>query len=75
MANIITLDDGHFEIAAEKAGSLGTTPQAYIESLIDADRRTFDEILGPVREGFESMTDKELDDLFGRARAAARQAK
>jgi len=40
MANIITLDDGHFKIAAEKARSLGTTPQAYIESLIDAERRT-----------------------------------
>ena len=73
MDTTVTLDEPHFKAVAEKARALGTTPDEYIHALIDADARSFDEILLPVRRGFQSMSDDELDALFDRARKAARQ--
>ena len=69
----VTLDERHFRAAEEKARALGTTPDQYLQSLIDADSRSFDDILRPVRQGFEKMSGGELDELFDRAKSAARQ--
>ena len=70
MNTAIILDEKHFQAATEKARSLGTTPERYIQSLIDAADLTFDEILAPVREGFRQSgtTEEELDDVVNRAR-------
>lgn len=75
MDRTVTLDEAHYRRAVEKARSLGKTPEQYVQELIDADGRTFDDILAPVREGFASMSDDELDDLFERARQATRESK
>ena len=48
------------------------TPEQYLQALIDADDRSIDDILAPVRAGFESMSDGDLDDLMARAKNAAR---
>ncbi len=70
MNTAIILDEKHFQAATEKARSLGTTPERYIQSLIDAADLTFDEILAPVRQGFREsgVTEDELDDAVNRAR-------
>ena len=68
----VTLDEKHFRAVEEKARALGKTPEQYLAALIDADR-SFDEILQPAREGFDKMTDTEIDELFDRARGAARK--
>ena len=70
METTVTLRKRHFKAAAAKARALGMTPQAYIESLIDAAGMTFDEILAPVREDFRKsgMSEDELDDLVTTAR-------
>ena len=73
MDTTVTLDEPHFKLAADKARALGRTPAPYVQSLIDADNRSFDEILEPVRHGFDSMTDDELNALFDRAGKAARR--
>jgi hypothetical protein len=72
MDTTIILDEPHFRLALDKARSLGTTPDRYLAALIDADSRSFDQILEPVRKGFESMSDDELDGLTDRALKAAR---
>jgi len=69
----ITLHKKHLQTAARQARKLGKTTEAYIESLIEHDNRTFDEILAPMRKGFEAIPDDELDALFERANKAARQ--
>jgi|GEM_PF-2375729 len=69
----LTLDEKHFRVAEEKARSLGKTLDDYLQSLIDADSLTFDEILQPVRQGFDAMSDAENDDMFDRAVKAVRQ--
>ena len=68
----VSLDERHFQAVAEKARLLGQTPEEYLQGLIDADGRTFDEILEPARRGFEKMSDEEVDGLLDRARKAAR---
>lgn len=73
MNTTLTLDEPHFRLASEKARLVGKTPEQYVQSLIDADGYTFDDILRPVRQGFASMADDELDELFDRAKKAARQ--
>jgi hypothetical protein len=73
MDTAVILDEPHFKLVAAKARALGKTPEQYIQSLIDADSRTFDEILEPVRKGFESMSDDDVDGLSDRAKKAARQ--
>jgi hypothetical protein len=70
----IILDESHFRIAVDKAEALGTTPDRYLAALIDADIRSFDQILDPIRKGFESMYDQELNGLMERAVMAARSA-
>jgi hypothetical protein len=72
-ARVVTLDKKHFRAAEEKARALGKTPKQYVQSLIDADSRSFDEILDPVRKGFSKMGDEEIEELLGRARKAARR--
>jgi hypothetical protein len=74
MDTTITLDESHVQRALDKAKTLGTTPDRYLAGLIDADARSFDEILEPVRKGFESMGDDEVDGLMERALNAARSA-
>ncbi len=74
MNTTVTLDESHFKTVTEKARALGKTPEQYLQLLIDADSRSFDEILQPVRAGFDSMSDDEIDALFDRARNAPRQA-
>jgi hypothetical protein len=73
MNTTITLDESHFKAVSDKARAAGKTPEQYLQDLIDADNQTFDEILQPVREGFDSMTDDEVDDLLDRAQKAARK--
>ncbi|MDB5302095.1 MAG: hypothetical protein JWO87_3758 [Phycisphaerales bacterium] len=75
MDTTVTLDDQHFKVATEKARELGTTPERYICSLIDAATLTFDEILAPVREEFRKsgVTEEELDDAVTEARNAIRR--
>ncbi len=72
MDTTITLDEPHFRLAADKARFLGTTPDLYLAALIEADIRSFDRILEPVRKGFEAMSDDDLDALMDRAVTAAR---
>jgi hypothetical protein len=69
----VQLDDEHYRAAETTARSLGKTPEQYVQALIEADSRSFDEILAPVRGGFEKMGDGELDELLDRARSAARR--
>ena len=69
------LDEPHFKILADKARALDMSPQQYLQALIDAHGRSFDEILEPIRKGFEGMSDQEVDDLFDRATKAARKSK
>ena len=75
MDTTVTLGESHFKTAFDKARALGTTPVRYLQMLIDADARSFDEILLPVREGFDSMSEDELEGLLHRAQRAARQPK
>jgi len=72
MATTITLDSRQFKAAADKARELGKTPRTYIQSLIDADTLTFDEILAPVRESFANggATEDALDEAVNEARKA-----
>jgi len=72
MGRTVTLDERHFKAAEDKARQLGTTPQRYIHSLIDAASLTFDEILAPVREQFRQsgVTEEELDQAVTKARNA-----
>ena len=73
MNTTITLDESHFKAVSDKARAAGKTPEQYLHDLIDADNRSFDEILQPVRQGFDSIPDDELDDLLDRAQKAARK--
>ena len=72
MSTAVMLDKRHFKAAAQKARELGTTPQTYIESLIDAAALSFDEILAPARKGFAAsgVTEDELDEAVTQARKA-----
>jgi hypothetical protein len=72
MGTTITLDKRHFKAAAAKARALGTTPETFIESLIDAATLSFDEILAPVRKSFarSGVTEDELDEVVTKARKA-----
>lgn len=72
MDRTILLDEKHFHTAVSRAKALGTTPGAYVQSLIDGAGKSFDEILEPVRKGFVKYTDKELEEAFDRAQKAAR---
>ena len=72
MGKTITIDERRYDSVAEKARAAGKSPEQYLEALIDADQRTFDQVLQPIRRGFESMTDEEIDALFDRASKAAR---
>jgi len=72
MDTTIILDEPHFRVVVDKAKALGTTPDRYLAALIDADARSFDQILDPARNGFQSMSDDELDGLMDRAVRAAR---
>ena len=65
------LDEPHFKALAEKARAVEMSPQQYLQALIDAHGRTFDQILAKVRKGFEGMSDDEIDSLFDRATKAA----
>lgn len=68
----IILDDHHFRAAAQKARELGTTPERFIQSLIDAATLGFDELLAPVRDSFAAsgVTEEQLDQAVADARKA-----
>jgi len=72
MDTTVTLDKRHFKAASDTARKLGTSPQAYIHSLIDAANLTFDQLLAPVRDGFRKsgVSRSELDVVVTRARKA-----
>jgi hypothetical protein len=70
----LTIDEEHFQAAAKCATNLGMTPELFIQSLIEKATGSFDEICAPVRRGFESMTDDELDAQFDRATKWARSS-
>jgi hypothetical protein len=72
MAKSVVLDEKHYEAVLAAARAAGQTPEEYLHALIDARMQTFDELLAPVRKGFESVPDDELDALFSRAQKAAR---
>ena len=74
MRTAVTLSKQHYTIAVQTARELDITPQAYIESLIDAADLTFDEILAPVRKSFAASgaTEEQLDKAVVQARKAIR---
>ena len=71
----VKLDEAHFQLAEEKARALGTTPDDFVSRLIDTedalDQLSFDELLAPVRKGFEHLSDEQLSSLFATARKRA----
>jgi predicted negative regulator of RcsB-dependent stress response len=71
----VTLTEPQFQAAQRKAKELGTTTDAYVGRLIEAqqalDESSFDQLLEPVRKGFESMDDEQLDRLLSDARRRA----
>ena len=75
MQTTLTLDDQHFQTVAAKARELGTTPEGYVESLIDAANVSFDDLLAPAREGFRrsGATEEDLDAAVAEARRAIRE--
>jgi hypothetical protein len=68
----IALDDDHFKAAAKRARELGTTPERFIQSLIDAATMGFDELLAPVRDSFagSGVSEDQLDQAVAEARKA-----
>jgi hypothetical protein len=68
----VNLDKRRSKAAARKARELGTTPEGFVELLIDAATMTFDEILAPVRNAFaqSGVSESELDDAVSQARRA-----
>ena len=68
MSTAVILDESHYKTVAERSRAAGKTPEQYLQALIDADDRSIDDILAPVRAGFESMSDGDLDDLMARAK-------
>lgn len=73
MQTTLTLDESHFKTVWDKARERGQSPEQYVQALIDADAVSFDEILKPIRDGFDGVADTELDDLFARAQIEARK--
>ncbi|HEX8520847.1 MAG TPA: hypothetical protein VF669_01240 [Tepidisphaeraceae bacterium] len=69
----VSLDEKHYQAAEERARQLGTTPQQYLQGLIEHDNETFDQILTDTRRGFENLDDAALDELFDKAQKYARQ--
>jgi post-segregation antitoxin (ccd killing protein) len=64
----------------ERARRSGVDVTTYIYQVVEKDlheRRTFDEILEPIRQGFEEsgLTEEELEALFEQAREAVWQEK
>jgi hypothetical protein len=67
---IVNLDKRRSKAAARKARELGTTPEGFVELLIDAATMRFDEQLSLMREAFakSEVTEDELDDTVIKAR-------
>jgi phage gp29-like protein len=69
----VILDEEHFRVVEDKARALGTTTDAFVTKLIDAaealDELSFDELLAPVRKGFDHLNDEELDTIFAEAKS------
>jgi len=70
MDTSIKLDERHFKMVTEKSRELGMTPRAYVQSLIDADVKTLDELLAPVRDAVKEsgMTEEGLTELLEKAK-------
>jgi hypothetical protein len=70
-SHAVSLDEKHFRVAEEKARALGKTPDEYVRQLIDIDLlsdQSFDQLLAPVRKGFEHLSDVQLEALFADAK-------
>ena len=63
----LTLDEPHSRTLREKAAARGQSPALYVQALFDADAAAVDEILKPIRGGFDPMGDGEIDALLARA--------
>jgi hypothetical protein len=74
MDTTVILDQKHYETVVAEARAAGQTPEEFLHSLIDARTHTFDDLLAPVRKGFEEKSDKELDELFAHAQKSARES-
>jgi hypothetical protein len=63
MDRTVILDSRRYKAVVAKAQELGTTPQRFVQSLIDAATLTFDEILAPVRQQVRQrgITPSDLD--------------
>ncbi len=59
----------------ERARILGITAEEFVSRLIDGEDAlsdvSFDDLLDPVRKGFEHLSDDELDAIFAAARKRA----
>lgn len=66
----IILDDRRYKAASERARELGTTPEQFICSLIDAATMSFDEILAPVGDAFAAggVAEQDPDEAVAEAR-------
>lgn len=72
----IGLRPGQWRAIEKKARHSGKTAPEYVRSLIERDllaEKSFDEILGPVREDFHrhGVTPEQLDQIVRRARRAS----
>ena len=72
MATAVMLDERHFKAASKAARKLGTTPEGYLQSLIEKANLRLDEILAPVRRQFKEsgVTEEELEAAVQHARQA-----
>ena len=77
---ITDLPSGTIKALSLKAQSFGQTTTDYLRNLIEADlvvSRSFDEILAPIRQGFQQsgLREDELEALFEEAREEVWQQK
>ncbi|HXE53150.1 MAG TPA: hypothetical protein VN541_09050 [Tepidisphaeraceae bacterium] len=73
----IGLKPTQMRAVARRAKKAGKTPSEYVRSLVERDLlagESFDEVLKPIRQGFQEsgVTEEELDALVARARKAHR---
>lgn len=76
----IGLRPAQLKAVERKARHAGTTTPQYVRLLVEQDLladKSFNEILGPIREDFRKsgMTEQQLDELVGHARRASRPAR
>jgi hypothetical protein len=63
----ISLDQKALEAARRKAGALGIAPEEYARRVLELDAiddRSLDDLLDPLRRGFDDMTEQQVDDFI-----------